>query len=150
MSEVAKKLGDIVEQSLDPANLAPDVKLLVHIISKGLSDIDTSIQMLTTTMKHEIDMQDARIATLESKCNYIALKEAETIGLLNKVNVLWASAKALLAAIAAILISAVLSNILKCVSFVTKRASRSTMLLKVISSRHSVTTKKQQTKLLTC
>ena len=64
-------------------------------------------------MKHEIGMQNTRIATLESKCNDAALKEAETIELLNKVNVLWASAKALLAAIATILISAVLSGILK-------------------------------------
>ena len=113
MSEAAKKLGDIAEQSLDPANLAPEVKLLVHIISKGLSDVDTSIQMLTTTMKHEIAMQNARIAALESKCNEAARKEAEAIELLHKVNVLWASAKALLVAIATILISAVLSGILK-------------------------------------
>lgn len=113
MSEAAKKLGDIAEQSLDPANLAPEVKLLVHIISKGLSDVDTSIQMLTTTMKHEITMQNARIAALESKCSEAAMKEAETIELLHKVNVLWASAKALLVAIATILISAVLSGILK-------------------------------------
>jgi hypothetical protein len=113
LSEAAKKLDDIAEQSLDPASLAPDVKLLMHIISKGLSDVDNSIRMLTTTMKHEVVMQNARITTLETKCNEVAKKDAETIGLLNKVNVLWASAKALLAAIATILISAVLSNILK-------------------------------------
>ena len=113
MSEATKRLDVIAEQSIDAANLAPDVKQLVHIISKGLSDVDTSIQMLNATMKHEIVMQNARIAALENKCDEVVMKEAETIELLNKVNVLWASAKALLAAITTILISAVLSGILK-------------------------------------
>ena len=113
MSEAAKRLDVIAEQSLDAANLEPDVKLLVHIISKGLSDVDTSIQLVTTAMKHEIVMQNARIATLENKCDEVVKREAETIELLNKVNVLWASAKALLVAIATILISAILSDILK-------------------------------------
>lgn len=113
MSEATKRLDVIAEQSIDAANLAPDVKLLVHIISKGLSDVGTSIQMLTTTMKHEIVIQNARIAALENKCDEVVKKEAETIELLNKVNVLWASAKALLVAITTILISAMLSDILK-------------------------------------